>query len=270
MRRVRIGRVPSWILTMTAKPAELYEHTQLMPPFHRFPDEGARIGRIMAAFGELQFILGLCLGEALNDQDTAMRTIFQLASDRARIDVADSLLRPICTNTGLDQQFAETMNAVRFCHSIRNQYAHCHYADQKSAGLFLTNLQEAAHRRASFEYLWRHIDVPLLDEQERYFRYTTQCLNFIYDELRPRLGRTGVPSSFPWPTRLAPPPKHNLPSQHVPPWLNADQQQRQMELAVESEQGAGLRPRPPKSPKAPKPSARARREAAMKKRSQSS
>jgi hypothetical protein len=256
---------------MTAEPPQLYDQTQLMPTFHRFPDEGARIGRIMAAFGELQFILGLCLGEALNDQDVALRTIFQLASDRARIDVADSLLRAICTNTGLDQQFTETMNAVRVCRAIRNQYAHCHYADHKSAGLFLTDLQDAAEKQSSFEYLWRHIDVPLLDEQERYFRYTTQCLNFVHDELRIRLGRTGVPlSSIPWPTGLAPPLKHNPPSQHVPPWLGADQQQRHTELALEWEYATGLRRRPPKAPKAPKPSARARREAAIKKRSQSS
>jgi hypothetical protein len=255
-------------LAMADEP-ERYEHAQLMPPFHRFPEEGARIGRIIAAFGELQFILGLCLGEALDDRDTALRTIFLLASDRARIDVADSLLRPICAKTDLDQQFTETMKGMRSCHEIRNQYAHCHYGAD-SAGLFLTNLRDAADSQASFEYLWRHIDVPLLEEQERYFRYTTQCLNFIYDQLRIRLGRTGVPlSSIPWPTRLAPPAKHKPPSEHVPSWLGPDQQQRHTELALEWEYGAGLRPRPRKAPKMPKLSARARREAAMKKHSRS-
>jgi len=62
-----------------------------MPALHRFPNEAARIGRIIAAFGELQFTLAICLGEVLNDQDTALRTIFRLASDRARIDTLDAL-----------------------------------------------------------------------------------------------------------------------------------------------------------------------------------
>jgi hypothetical protein len=72
----------------------LYDGLQLMPALHRYPEEAARIGRIIAAFGEIEFILALCLGEVLNDSDTALRVIFRLASDRARIDTLDALLRP--------------------------------------------------------------------------------------------------------------------------------------------------------------------------------
>ena len=65
----------------------LYSQYQLMPPFHRFPEEAARIGRIIAAFGELEFILGVFLGEALDNQDAALRAMFRLLSDRARSGV---------------------------------------------------------------------------------------------------------------------------------------------------------------------------------------
>ena len=63
----------------------------LMPAFHRFPSEASSISRIVAAFGELEFILTLCVGEVLGDRDTGLRAIFRLASDRARIDTADAI-----------------------------------------------------------------------------------------------------------------------------------------------------------------------------------
>jgi len=78
-------------ITVAVQP--LYQGLQLVPALHRFPDEAARIGRIVAAFGELEFILAVCLGEVLSDRDTALRTIFRLASGRARIDTLDALLR---------------------------------------------------------------------------------------------------------------------------------------------------------------------------------
>jgi hypothetical protein len=239
-----------------------------MPPLHRRPKEAARIGRIIAAFGELEFILGLALAEVLNDQDTALRTIFLLRNDISRIAVAESLLRTVCTRVKLNSELAETMAAVKTCHAIRNQYAHCHYADIKRQGLFFTNLQDAADKQDSFEYFWRHVNVKLLNQQERYFLYTTQCLQYIQQSLRNLLGRSGVPHATPWPTKLEPPQKHNLPTAHVPRWLGEDQRRRHIEIALEWEYGAGLRKRPPKPPKEVKPSARARRDAAMKRRTE--
>ncbi len=235
-----------------------------MPSLHRRPKEAARIGRIIAAFGELEFLLGLCLAEGLGDQDTALRTIFLLRTDLSRIDIAESLLRPICAGTMLSVELAATIKAVRACHAVRNQYAHCHYADIKGQGLFLTNLQESAEAEQSFEYFWRHVDVRLLNRQERYFLYTIQCLQHIEQSLRNRLGRSRVLHETPWPTRLSPPPKHNPPTAHVPRWLNQDQKRRHAELALEWEYSAGVRQRPPKRRRIPKLSARQRREAAIK------
>ncbi len=244
----------------------LYQGLQLMPALHRFPDEAARIGRIVAAFGEIEFILAMCLGEVLCDPDAARRAIFRLASGRARIDTLDALLRPTYEKIGRKTEYADMLTAVRYCQRIRNQYAHCHYGDQTTAGLFLTNLQDAAEKSESFEYQWRHVDVPLLDQQEHYFLYAQLCLQFLLDECRFRSGRTGVPHSYPWPTKREQPPLHNPPSQHVPPWLGEDQTRRHIELALERERSDGLRARQPKAPKAAKPSSRQRREEAMKRR----
>jgi hypothetical protein len=66
---------------------------------------------------------------------------------------------------------------------------------------------------------------------------------------------------FPWPTKQSLPPKCNPPLEHVPPWLNEDQQQRHIELATEQEQKS--RPRS-KAPRPRVPSSRQRRENALK------
>ena len=242
----------------------LYERGRLMPVLHDRPKEAARIGRIIAAFGELEFILGLCLAEALGDQDTALRTIFLLRNDVSRIAVAESLLRPICAKIGIKDRLAATIVAVEACHAIRNQYAHCHYAQIKRQGLFLTNLQEAADKQELFEYFWRHVDVKLLNQQEKYFLYAIQCLQFVEHELRFKLGTTGVPHSSPWPPELKPPQKHNAPTAHIPRWLSEAQKRRHGELALEYEYSAGLRQRLPKPRKAPRLSSRQRREVALK------
>jgi hypothetical protein len=235
-----------------------------MPSFHRFPAEAARIGRIIAAFGELEFILGVFLGEALDNQDAALRAMFRLLSDRARLDLADALLRPHIERVSLVPQLDTAMSVVWYCREIRNQYAHCHYGDQLGHGLFLTNLTDAAERPDSFEYQWRHVDVPLLDEQEQYFLYAMECLQTLSQAYRVRAGKTGVPHVPPWPKEQKRPLKHNPPTQHIPPWIGEDATRRHKELALEYEYSVGLRPRPPKARKEPKPSARARRDAAIK------
>jgi hypothetical protein len=97
----------------------LYSGVQLMPALQRFPEEAARIGRIVAAFGELEFILALCVGEVLRDRDTALRTIFRLASDRARIDTADALIRPSYIKIGRQAEYTDMIGAVRHCRTTR-------------------------------------------------------------------------------------------------------------------------------------------------------
>jgi hypothetical protein len=255
---------------MRAKPPAavqpLYQGLQLMPALHRFPDEAARIGRIIAAFGELEFILALCLGEALDDRDTALRAMFRLASGRARVVTLDALLRSAYEKVGLKSKYGDMLAAVKYCQTIRNQYAHCHYGDHLKVGLFFTNLQDAAEKAETFEYQWRHIDVPLLDQQEHYFLYAQMCLQFLSEEYKVKSGRTGVPHAFPWPTRREPPPLHNPPSQHVPPWLGASQKRRHIELALEWEYSVGLQARPSKAQRAPRLSSRQRREEAMKRK----
>jgi hypothetical protein len=160
----------------------------------------------------------------------------------------------------LTEQFAHTIAAVKSCYSIRNQYAHCHWQDHAYAGLFFTNLEDAAERAEGFEYHFKHVDIPLLELQEAYFIYAMRCLQSLQAEFRFKMGKKKVPHPFPWPKALSQPPKHNPPKEHVPPWLSEDAQKRHIELADAKERGA--RPRS-KKPNPPKLSSKQRRQAAF-------
>jgi hypothetical protein len=232
----------------------------LMPAFHRFPQEAAIIGRIIVGIGELEFILARCVGEALQDETTALRTIFRLGSTSARFDAAECLAASKYRAAKLATEFAETVRAVRNCYKIRNQYAHSHWADHPRFGLFFTNLEVAAERAEGFDLQFKHVDLPLLERQQDYFLYAIDCLQFILAEYPIRIGKKKVPHGFPWPPKQATPPLHNPPKEHVPPWLTEAQKRRHIELAEEQERSAGLHPRKPKPPKL---SARQRRERAM-------
>lgn len=217
-----------------------------MPAFHRHPEEASRISRIIAAFGEIEFMLGLCLGEALSDRDTALRAMFRLLSDRARIDMADAMLRPAYERIGRATEIDETFTTIWWCRQIRNQYAHCHYADEPlGVGLYLTNLTDAAEKTDSFEYQWKHVDVPLLDLQEAYFLNTQQRLLFLEHEYRLKAGKSVLGAGFSWPPTLEPPPKHNPAGQHIPRWLSEEVKRRHLELAEGLEQLDQQPQRPP-------------------------
>jgi hypothetical protein len=219
---------------------------QLMPALHRHPDEAARIGRIVAAFGEIEFLLGLCLGEALSNRDAGLRGMFRLLTDRGRIDMADALARPAYEKIGATSHFDETIMNIKYCRRIRNQYAHCHYGDEWNGfGLYLTNLTDAAKGHDSFEYLWRHVDAPLLELQEAYFLHTIRGLRYLEWEYQFKTGKILSGHGLPWPTTLAPPPKHNPPSQHIPQWLPEEAKKRHLELAEGAEKPAQQPQRPP-------------------------
>lgn len=78
--------------------------------------------------------------------------------------------------------------------AIRDQYAHCNWADDPSdygSGLFFADLQEAAKsdEQIDINLAYRHVDVPLLDEQMRCFQPTVEWLNYLGVELANREGR---------------------------------------------------------------------------------
>lgn len=214
------------------------------PALHRFPKEAAIIGRIVVAFGELEYMVAVCAGEALDNFDLIIKALYRLKSTSARVSTADALMQPTYAEAGLGNEQARMFDALRHCTKIRNQYAHCNFGDHIGAGLFFLDLEKSARAPVGFNHDWKHVDVPLLESQEAWFVHTLDWLFYIRQELPFRLGKsTGLRS--PIPTIQLPPPLHNPASQHVPPWLTEDQKAQHLERAKVEEQCASQPVRPP-------------------------
>ena len=199
----------------------------IMPCFERYPLEALTIGRLLAGFGELEFILAYCVGTVLlneklgiKDEGLGIKTIFRLRSEGHRLETADAILRHPMITFGLKTEYENVYTSMKHCKNIRNQYAHCHWADHSKAGLFFTNLEELANEKEQkiLTFDWLHVDVKLLDDQENYFMYCRDYLNFLQQEIRVRLGESRD-NDFSKPKGRSPPPRHNPREEHPIPWL---------------------------------------------------
>jgi hypothetical protein len=221
---------------------------KINPALHHFPAEAVIIGRIVVALGELEYMVALCASKALDNQDVILKMLYGIKSTSARIDAADTLMRAAFAALQLGTEQQLMMDAVRQCLGIRNQYAHCNWGDDATEGLFFTDLQDAAERDG-WEHYWKHVDVPLLDQQEAFFVHAQSWLFYLENELAFRRdlikGGSLRRNLFPIPTVVLPPPRHNPPAQHVPPWLDATQKARHIARAAAAEQAARPRERQP-------------------------
>jgi hypothetical protein len=135
----------------------------IMPGFDRHPEEAALIGRILVAFGEIEVTLAVVVGSVgLQNLELGLRSIYKVRGTASRLELADALLRPKCVQVGLEQEYLSNKAAIKCCQTIRNQFAHCIWADDLNAGLFFTDLQDAADRVDMLRFNWRHVDVVLL------------------------------------------------------------------------------------------------------------
>ena len=186
-----------------------------MGAFHKFPNEAAIIGRLLAGYGELEYLMAMCLGAALGDEKTAIRVLFRMKSER--VTVANSLLS--ISRTLTLHKYTAAIGNMRHCTNIRNQYAHCNWEYSPRFGLFFVDLQDSARGVEQYKHNWRHVDVPLLNEQEFFFFNTFHW----WERIRQGFLNGGKydPSSSE-PERLRQPLLYNPPEEHSPPWLNLE------------------------------------------------
>ncbi len=161
--------------------------------FDRFPEEAARIGRMLAAYSVLELDLLHCVQMGTGDFDAAIKAMFSRRGESRRINEAEKLGQPIYNGWGLGADFAAGVAALRACLKIRNQFAHCNWWDDCSGQLAFANLEDlAADPNAHVADLGNlppvHIDVPLLREQEQFFDYTDALLAWVNFEGRFRRG----------------------------------------------------------------------------------
>ncbi|MGA2793552.1 MAG: hypothetical protein ABSE69_08455 [Roseiarcus sp.] len=200
--------------------------SRINPALDRHPKLAAIIGRIVLAYGEIEFSVCRNAGHALNLLGPFLATVYQTRASSARVDFAQSIILQECKELGLSDAFETCRAMVSKCAVIRNQYAHCNWADSGShrrAGLFFADLENSEFdASAEFFHHYRHVSANLLDEQLSYFAYTMEWLEFLNHEIALRQGRLKE-HYWPKPPKLSPPPLHNPPEKHVPPFLTEGQ-----------------------------------------------
>lgn len=217
------------------------------PSFDRFPAEGLAVGRLLSAFGELEFSVCDNARKALNIGDSVTGALYRIRSTRNRLEAADALMRPIYLANSLETTYTDAISAVLYCLTIRNQFAHCNWADDpnpfpgQSAGLFFADLTESA-KTPDFELFWKHVDVPLLQSHLDYFWFALEALRFADHELAVKQKKLQS-HWWPKPTKLARPPLHNPEGQHIPPWITEDAKARHVARA-QAAQGGDPTPTP--------------------------
>jgi len=183
---------------------------RLMPAFDGFPEAAAIIGRLLAGYAELEIGLLDCVSAAREDFDATLKAMFRVRGETARINVGDALGRQVYDKLGLRADFEMAVSAMRYCLKIRNQYAHCNWYDDRGRLAFV-NVEEVAKGNqpiSGFGNLTRrYVDVPILEEQERYFVYANNLIAYATDEGRFQRGKLKT-RSWGKPAQVSPPPLH--------------------------------------------------------------
>jgi hypothetical protein len=212
------------------------------PAFHRFQKEGALVGRLLAAFGELEISVCDLAKKAVNIGDSVMAALYCIRSTRSRLAAADALMRPIFVSNNLEAAYTEAIGAVFYCLKIRNQFAHCNWADdaskfpQPGEGLFFADLAVSAET-PDFEIFWKHVDVPLFESHEAYFEYALEAVRSADHELAVKQGKLSR-HWWPKPPMLAQPPRHNPEGLHIPPWITEAAKALHVKRAQAAQAGA--------------------------------
>jgi hypothetical protein len=214
------------------------DHIRINPAFRRRPEEAEIIGRLVVGFSEIELAASRNAGKAMKMHDSILRALYRQRSTSSRIDTAAALMEEESAKVGLRDLYEKCAQMVRHCLKIRNQFAHCNWADDpETPGLFFADLQTSAESPpGKFEHTLRHVDAALLQTQEVYFSNTMEWLDFLDHELAEKQGRLGR-NIWPRPPELDPPPAHNPPAQYIPQWLDEDQRALHLARAMAAQGG---------------------------------
>ena len=182
---------------------------ELLIEFKRYPEEQAIIGRLLMAYGEMEFGVAKLLGHAFDgDDNIAARLFFRVHGEGPRIDVADAILRRFFTHLKLAGQWSNTVGALRYCKAVRNQYAHCNWLADSSRPLTFINMDtDVSSPDGELMLLLYPTSLAVLKEQQKFFEYATDWLYFLDCQCRRRSG-IEAPDP-PEPKSIPQPPKHN-------------------------------------------------------------
>jgi hypothetical protein len=159
--------------------------------FRNFPQEREIVGRLLIAYGEIEFALVGCLREALHcSASMSTRILFRVRGEGARIEVADAIARPAYNKIGLGGQWGNAIGAACVCKKIRNQYAHCHWRLLSDGVLRFMDLDAEVGGDGPVTAKAIPLKLSLLQRQDEYFEYTLDWLYYLGEEYKRRAGRS--------------------------------------------------------------------------------
>jgi len=209
----------------------------LNPDLEIRTSEAAVIGRILTALGELEYILCKSVAERREKPHPIFRALYRISGTSARIEAADALGREIYAEHGMGDASADANGALRLCAGIRNQYAHCAWANGgkgRNGGFYFADLALSAAAATGWDHTWRLVNVRLLRDQYAYFEYVKSLL-FHLETGSIAWRRSQLPL-FPWPPKRERPPLHNPPERHIPQWISEADRQRHLKAAREAKE----------------------------------
>jgi hypothetical protein len=177
--------------------------------FNKFSNEGVLIGRLLAAYADLELSLFHCVNVTRDDFDTVYKAMFKERGESRRINIADIFGRQKYQELGLGAYFEMAISSMRYCLKIRNQFAHSLWYDDYSGLLAFANLEEITENNNAIKDLKdltiHHIDIPILLLQQQYFEYSDSLLAWVNFDGRRIAGKPSRPQE-PAPKQLERPP----------------------------------------------------------------
>jgi hypothetical protein len=190
----------------------------LLPAFHKRKKNAASIGRLVAGYGEIEFLLAWCVGTALACQTPSeagmskgehrahyehegIAQLYVKRGESARIDFAKQAMGPVITRYHLDDVFHDAVMLVQLCLKIRNLFSHCNWDQSSKRGLFFVSLEDSAKQHPPLHLRTRHAGTKSLDIAEGYFTLAISLLNFISQAMAVR-GQVAIGPEFATPKRV--------------------------------------------------------------------
>jgi hypothetical protein len=118
----------------------------VMPAFLECPAEAGIIGRILAGYGELEFLLCRALSKPLGTLEAAIKLLFASRSmgERARVEEARKHLSLLYARLNLADEAAQAFEAIDWCRVTRNTFAHAGWSVNDEPCLFYIDLNDGA------------------------------------------------------------------------------------------------------------------------------
>jgi len=185
----------------------------LCPALYRYGREAAIIGRLLTGYSALEYQLCMCAGMGGSDVGKAITDLFSRRGETRRVKIANGLGGAAYAAAGLGQEFETAIDDILFCVEIRNQYAHCIWHDDLTGRLAFAHMEEIAAPNGPgadpINLTFFYLDAGLLREQESFFLYVRDNLNYLNYKRRQLVGDIGAGAILRSPT-IAPRPRKHL------------------------------------------------------------